>query len=101
MEEIIILKSINNSASIVSLRNDGIITIEIKADTTLKLADAKEMVKGFAEIGEEKKHLLLFIAGDFALANAEARNYASGEEANKYTIASAFVVRNIAQKLIG
>jgi hypothetical protein len=101
MGEATTLKTINNTASTVSLRSDGIIKIEIKPDTTLKLIDGQEMVKSFAEIGEGKKFPLLFIAGDFALANAEARYYASGKEANQYTLASVFVVKNVAQKLMG
>ena len=101
MEEVTILKTINNVAASVSLRSDGIIKIEIKPNTNLKLADGQEMVKAFAEIGGGKKYPLLFIAGDFALANAEARYYASGKEANQYTLASVFVVNNVAQKLMG
>ena len=73
----------------------------MKPNATLKLTDGQEMVKSFAEIGGGKKYPLLFIAGDFALANAEARYYASGKEANQYTIASVFVVKNVAQKLMG
>ena len=101
MSEISILRSIDNVASKVSMRSDGIIQIEIKQNTTLKLIDGQEIVKAFAEIGGGKKFPLLFIAGDFALANAEARYYASGKEANQYTLASVFVVNNIAQKLMG
>ncbi|MGZ3901807.1 MAG: DUF7793 family protein [Bacteroidia bacterium] len=101
MEEVTIVKSIKNDATTVSLRSDGIIQIEIKPNTTLKLNDGKDVVKAFAEIGGGKKFPLLFIAGDFALANAEARYYASGKEANQYTLASVFVVNNVAQKLMG
>lgn len=101
MEEVTTLKTITLDASTISLRSDGIIKIEIKPNTTLKLIDGQEMVKAFAEIGDSKKYPLLFIAGDFALANAKARYYASGKEANQFTIASVFVVKNIAQKLMG
>ena len=101
MEEVTTLKTITLDASTISLRSDGIIKIEIKPNTTLKLIDGQEMVKAFAEIGDSKKYPLLFIAGDFALANAKARYYASGKEANQFTIASVFVVKSIAQKLMG
>lgn len=96
-----ITRTIELDASIVSLRNDGILQIFIKPDNMLNLTDAKNMVNAFAEIGKGQKYLLLFIAGDFALASSEARTYASGKEANQFTIASAFVVKNIAQKLMG
>lgn len=101
MNEKTILKSINNASSIVSLRSDGIIQIEIKANNTLQLIDGKQMVNAFAELGGGKKFPLLFIAGDFALASPDARKYASGPEANQYTLASVFVVKNSVQKLMG
>ncbi|MBL0329680.1 MAG: hypothetical protein IPP64_09750 [Bacteroidetes bacterium] len=88
MSEKTIIKSINNASSIVSLRSDGIIQIEIKANNTLQLIDGKQMVNAFAELGGGKKFPLLFIAGDFALASPDARKYASGAEANQYTLAS-------------
>lgn len=101
MSEITILKTIETAASTVALRSDGILQINVKPNTTLQLSDGKEMVNAFAEIGGGKKFPLLFIAGDFALASSEARYYASGKEANQYTLASVFVVKNIAQKLMG
>ncbi|CAN5552803.1 hypothetical protein BH10BAC1_BH10BAC1_19420 [soil metagenome] len=101
MSEITILKTIDNSGSKVSLRSDGILQIELKPNATLQLKDAKEMVVAFSEIGEGKKYPLLFIAGDFALASSDARSYASGQDANQFTLASVFVVSNVAQKLMG
>ncbi|HEY0030899.1 MAG TPA: hypothetical protein VGC65_09095 [Bacteroidia bacterium] len=101
MSEVTLLKSIEMNASTVSLRSDGILQISVKPNTTLQINDAKDIVKAFAEIGGGKKFPLLFLAGDFALASSEARYYASGKEANQYTLASVFVVKNIAQKLMG
>ena len=101
MSEVTILKTVANFGSIVSLRSDGIIQIDMKADNTLQLVDAKQMVNAFAEISGGKKYPLLFIAGDFALASPAARKYASGIEANQYTLASVFVVKNSIQKIMG
>ncbi len=100
-EEPTIIKELDLDASIVSMRNDGIIQIFMKANRTMNIIDGKQMVQAFKEIGGGKKYPLLFIAGNFTLANTEARQYAASEEANKYTLASAFVVNNIAQKLMG
>ena len=96
-----IVKEIDMEASIVSLRNDGLIQIFMKPNRTMNMEDGKQMVNAFVELGGGKKFPLLFIAGNFTLANTEARKYAASEEANKYTLASAFVVNNIAQKLMG
>lgn len=101
MTEVTIIKSVANSGSIVSLRSDGIIQIDMKANNTLQLVDARQMVTAFAEVGGGKKYPLLFIAGDFALASPDARKYASGIEANQYTLASVFVVKNSIQKIMG
>lgn len=99
-ENSLIIKEIDLEASTVSLRNDGIIQIFMKPNRTMNMNDGKQMVQAFAEIGGGRKFLLLFIAGNFTLANTEARKYAASEDANRYTIASAFVVNNIAQKLM-
>lgn len=101
MDEITIVKSVTTFGSIVSLRSDGIIQIDMKANNTLQLVDARQMVTSFAEVGGGKKYPLLFIAGDFALASPDARKYASGNEANQYTLASVFVVKNSIQKIMG
>lgn len=96
-----IIKEINLDASIVSLRSDGIIQIFMKPNRTMNLDDGKQIVEVLAEMGGGKKFPLLFIAGNFTLANTAAREYAASEEANKFTLASAFIVNNIAQKLMG
>src|SRR3954469_4173170 len=96
-----ILKKIDLDASVVSLRSDGILQIFMKPNLTMKLKDGMEMVKAFGELGEGKKYPLLFIAGDFTLANAEARYYAASEEANQYTLACVFCVKKVSQKLMG
>lgn len=101
MAEITLLGSVKNFGSIVSLRSDGIIQIEIKPNNTLQIVDGKQMVNAFAEVGGGKKYPLLFLAGDFSLASYDARKYASGKEANQYTLASVFVVKNSIQKLMG
>ncbi len=101
MSEVTIVKSATTFGSIISLRSDGIIQIDMKANNTLQLVDARQMVNAFAEIGGGKKYPLLFIAGDFALASPDARKYASGIEANQYTLASVFVVKNSIQKIMG
>jgi hypothetical protein len=88
-------------ASILTLRSDGILNIFMKPQKVLKQSDGEDIVKGLAEMGNGKKFLLLFTAGDDTSVSTEARYYASTPEANKYTIASAFVVKSIAQKLLG
>jgi hypothetical protein len=89
------------NASILSLRSDGILNIYLRPNKVLKQTDGEEIVKGLSDMGNGKKFLLLFTAGEDTSVSTEARYYASTPEANKYTIASAFVVKSIAQKLLG
>ena len=96
-----IKKQADHEAFTLTIRPDGIMLISMKPHFTLKLADAQAMVKLFQEMGDGKQFLLLFIAGNDSSVATDARYYASGIEANKYTIASAFVVRSVAQKLLG
>lgn len=94
-------KQAEHPAFTLTIRPDGIMLISMKPNVILRLPDAEAMVKLFKEMGHGKKFRLLFIAGKETTVSTDARYYASGPEANKYTIASAFVVSNIAQKLLG
>lgn len=96
-----ITKQTDHPAFTLTLRTDGILQITMRAGIKLRLEDAKEMVKLFGQIGGGNPFLLLFIAGEDTDVDTGARYYASGGEANKYTIASAFVVKSVAQKLLG
>ena len=96
-----ITRQADHPAFTLILRTDGILQILMKPHIKLSLQDARDMVKMFGEIGGGQPLLLLFIAGDDTTVDTGARYYASGVEANKYTIASAFVVKTITQKLLG
>jgi hypothetical protein len=96
-----VIKEIELDSCILSLHSDDILHIAIKPNVTLSLKDGESIVKGFREIGGGRKFLLLFIAGLDTSATTEARYYASSPEANQYTIASAFVVTSIPQKVLG
>ncbi|MDF2438503.1 MAG: hypothetical protein K0Q95_2879 [Bacteroidota bacterium] len=87
--------------SVLTLRPDGVLNIYLKPNKIIKQSDGEDIVKGLASMGNGKKFLLLFTAGEDTSVSTEARYYASTPEANKYTIASAFVVKSIAQKLLG
>lgn len=85
----------------VTLRSDGVVEFFLKHNHTVNLQDAKAIVEATEKIGKGKKFPLLITAGKFALVDTEVRYYASSPEANRFTIASAIVVSNLAQKLLG
>jgi len=101
MSHLEITKETDHNGFRLTIRPDGIMQISLQSNYKLTLADAEAMVKLFGEMGNGKKFLLLFLPGADTSVATEARYYASGQEANKYTIASAFVVKTIAQKLLG
>ncbi len=99
--EVTLLKSVVLKGFTVSLRSDNIIQITFSPNVIVKLNDAIDMVSAFAEVGGGKKYPLLFLAASDTNVKTEARYYAAGAEANTYTLASAFVVKSLAQKLLG
>ena len=59
------------------------------------------MVDAAGLIGDGKKYPILIVAGKYTLADKEVRDFAAGEYGNKYTIAAAFVIKSLAQKILG
>ncbi|MFL5763413.1 MAG: hypothetical protein ACJ77K_05670 [Bacteroidia bacterium] len=102
MKEIVTtLSTIKLDAAEVNLRSDGIVMMRVNNNANISVKDAREMVEAAGKVGNYKKYPILIIAGKYALADKEAREFAAGAEGNRYTIAGAFVLRGLAQKLLG
>ena len=93
-------KVIKCKNSIVFLRDDGILQIEINDDTYFDINDAKELIAAAGIIGKGQKFLNLIIAGKGVLVDAEARQLSSSNEGAIYKLADAFVINSLAQQLI-
>lgn len=100
-QEVTIIEKIDLSGASVSLRSDGIIEFFIQHNHTLQVEEAKSIVHATAQVGGGKKFPLLIRAGNYALVDTEVRKYAASPEANQYTVCSAILVSNLAQKLLG
>ena len=85
----------------VSLRNDGIMQIEIKETEEFLVQDVKDVLSVVGEIGGEKKYPILTIVNGYVLVDKETRAYLACEEGNRYTLADAFVINSLALKLVG
>ncbi len=96
-----ITNGIELKSSTISLRSDGIIQFLIKPNTMVTKQDAEEIVASAGIVGYWQKHPVLIIAGEYTLAEEETRIYAASEEANRFTIANAFVLHSLAQRLMG
>lgn len=94
------VKPIQFSHSKVWMRDDGILVIEFGDKVELDVKEAKDLVRATKEMSGGKKVLILNIAGKQTTATTEARNFAASAEAVEYTIAEAYVVNNLPQKII-
>lgn len=95
------LKSADLGHSKVHLRNDGIVQIDFGDSIELDLKEAVEIVETIAKLSEGKKVPVLNIAGKSTSATSAAREYSASPAGLRYTIADAYVVTNLAQKILG
>lgn len=84
----------------ISLRNDGIMEYRVKHDHTVSIEDVKETEKTVEVIGGGKSFPNLIIAGKFSTLDINVRDYMATEEANRFTLADAFVINSLPQKFL-
>lgn len=101
LDKDIFLRSKELGHSSVHLRNDGIVQVNFGENIDIDLKEAVEIVDAIGELTEGKKVLTLNIAGKTTSATSAAREYSATPLGLKYTIADAFVVTNLAQKILG
>jgi len=81
------------------LTSDGIMNVVLKNGTSLfTLDDLAETMEWIESLGD-RKYLNLY-EGNFSIADALVREKTASEEENKYTIADAFVIKNVSDKII-
>lgn len=94
------MKKINLKKSTVSLSDDGILHIHLKAGSEIELSDAVLIVEAMAKLGGGKKMPVLIDAGEFTSIDKEVRVFSASAQSNIYTIADAIAYYSLAQKLI-
>lgn len=82
------------------MRSDGIVQVNFGDNIELDLKESVEIIDTIGEFTGGKKALILNIAGKSTSATSAARDYSASVGGLKYTIADAFVVTNIAQKIL-
>lgn len=92
--------TIKTRISQVSLRDDGILFIDIAKEEQFTIDDMKELIEAAKEIGGGKKFLNLIIVGHNTLPDKEARELSTSSEGSIYKLADAFVISSLAQALI-
>jgi len=90
---------INIGHTQIEKREDDI--VEIRASNRMYSAqDIKEIHKAVDEINNKNKALLLLIAADFTSVEPSARHFLSTPEAGNHSIAEAYVIKSLAQRLL-
>ncbi len=95
------LRSIDLKHSMVHLRSDGIVQINMGDNMEIDEKVSQEMVDAIGKLSEGKKVLVLGIAGTNATATSEGRAHSASESGTVFTLADAFVINSLPQKIIG
>ena len=83
------------------LRNDGIVQMNTFDEAFFTLKEAEEFVKALRKITKGVPHLILKVPGKHASVDSESRAYMATEDALRFSIAEAVIIRNVAQRMIG
>lgn len=87
--------------SILRMRHDGIVQVNFGNKTDLDVKEVREILAATGYLTQGKKALVMNVAGSQTSATSAARDFAATEEAAIYTLAEAYIVNNLAQKIIG
>ncbi len=93
--------TIHTKKGTLTLIESGIIKMVLKENSEWNLEDAKETHEANLKLSDGKKFCLCLIANKFFIPTKEAQAYISSKECTDYRIASAFVIKNTAMKLLG
>ena len=88
------------SHSTVVYREDGIMELECGADTYYEMTHLKELLEVYKKLFGEKKVPMLHVVGPYTSIAPEARSWGASKEATQFSLAEAFVLKSLAQKLL-
>ncbi len=101
LEEAVEPRIVSFEKGMVRLREDGIMHISIHDEVLIGKQDLEKLISLIGELGQQQKYPNLIEVGLHSAINSEARIYSATAEASRYTQADAFVVRSLAQRLLG
>ncbi|MEO6304528.1 MAG: hypothetical protein ABIP51_15315 [Bacteroidia bacterium] len=84
----------------VQLFESKVIRIEIFGNIIIGKNEAKAMNDSIGILSEGKESLILLVADEVTQFDREANEFSASAEGLKYTIADAFVVKGLAQKIL-
>ena len=92
--------SVDLTASIVTLRPDGIMHFDIKPVNEFMVNDVHDILNAVKKIGGGKEYLNIVTIKHYVTIHKEARALSASLQGNRYTIADAMVVNSTALKLV-
>jgi hypothetical protein len=95
-----IIKSLTTENEVMHMCSDGIMEIHY-GDVQYNLEMAKTVTDNSGKVCDHKKVLVLNVASRFSDVDSDARVYMSSDYALQYSIAEAFVLKSLSQRLIG
>jgi len=81
-------------------RPDGIMEVHTHEDLCYEIEHMKEINAVFEKIIPGQRVPMFFIAGRYTSVSTEAREWGGTEEATRFSIAEAYVIQSLAQKMI-
>lgn len=93
-------KEIKNCAWIYLTTEDIVIIDWYKTLKEIKLNHVKEIVKIVGELGNGEKIPVFVMTFDFIYIHSEAKAYSASEEGEKYSLANAVLIDNLAKALV-
>lgn len=94
------MNKIELKKSTVSLMDECILHIHLKAGCEIGLSDAVLIVEAMGKLSKGKKMPVLIDAGEFTSVDKEVRIFSASVESNLYTLADAIAYYSLAQKLV-
>lgn len=82
------------------MRNNNVLEIQLTAGFYFTVNEAKEITTNIIAITNRVPHKVMVVAGDLALSDDSARNYATTEESTNPIIALAIVTCSLPQSII-
>lgn len=82
------------------LRVDGIMQMNVFANTDIKAEHIELMVKTSLKLNNHKQMPFIIFIGEFSTFNKDAREFSADPTKENATTAIAYVIDNLAQKLI-
>ena len=81
------------------MRTDGIVQVNA-SDHVYSESDIIEINEGIGELAKGQRTLVLIIAGNFSEVDSDARKFLSKPEAAIYSIAEAYLIKSLAQRIV-